>query len=152
MEKSVYSSLIGVFTYNKDLTALEAYKGKIHWRLDTRNELVDIEKMIKKAEELFLRLEDFDKEARAAIAEKLIDYKNDFWPEYDENDENLNWDAVDSGEFNITNEKFQEAITLYDIEINGNEIYCEYDDGDLFGGHRIHTYFNNNFELLRADV
>ncbi len=152
MEKSVYSSLIGVFTYNKDLTALEASKGKIHWRLDTRNELVDIEKMIKKAEELFLRLEDFDKEARAAIAEKLIDYKNDFWPEYDENDENLNWDAVDSGEFNITNEKFQEAITLYDIEINGNEIYCEYDDGDLFGGHRIHTYFNNNFELLRADV
>lgn len=152
MEGSVNSKLIGVFTYNEGLTALEATEGKIHWRIDTRNEFVNVKEMIKKAEELFLRLEDFDKDARAAIAKKLIDYKNNFWPEYDENDENLNWDAVDAGEYSTTLEEFQEAITLYDIQISVNEIYCEYDDGDLFGGHRIHTYFDNNFELLKADV
>ncbi|MGN8230859.1 DUF2262 domain-containing protein [Paenibacillus polymyxa] len=152
MERSVISSLIGVFTYNEDYTALEANEGKIHWRLDVKNGSVDVAEMIKRAEELFLCLADFDRKAKEAIAGELIEYKNDFWPEYDENDENLNWDAVDAGEYNTTNEKFQESITLYDIELNTNEIYCEYDDGDLFGGHRIHAYFDKNFKLLRADV
>ena len=82
----------------------------------------------------------------------MIHYKNDFWPEYDENDEHLNWDAVDAGEYDVTKEKFAEAITLYDIEIRATDIYCEYHDGDLFGGHRIHAYFDNDYKLLSAEV
>ena len=39
----------------------------------------------------YICLEEFDKNAKVAIAEELIEYKNDFWPEYDENDEHLNW-------------------------------------------------------------
>ncbi|MEH7110044.1 DUF2262 domain-containing protein [Bacillus sp. JJ1764] len=152
MEKSIQSRLIGVFTYNDDRKVFEANEGKIHWKLDIRNEFVDVDEMLKKAEKLFSCIEEFDKNAKVSIADKLIDYKNDFWPEYDEDDEYLNWDTVDAGEYDITKEKFQEAITLYDIEIRANEIYCEYDDGDLFAGHRIHAYFDNNYELLRADV
>lgn len=152
MKKSIQSRFIGVFTYNVDLKVYEANEGKIHWKLDIRNELVDVDELLKKAEKLFSCIEEFDKNAKVSIAEKLIDYKNDFWPEYDEDDENLNWDAVDAGEYDITKENFQEAITLYDIEIRANEIYCEYDDGDLFVGHRIHAYFDNNYVLLRADV
>ena len=152
MEKSIQSELIGVFTYNEDRKTFKASKGKIHWILDIRNELVDKNEMIKRAEKLFLFLEEFDQMAKIAITEKLIDYKNDFWPEYDEDDKNLNWDAVDAGEYDVTKEEFAEAITLCDIEIRANDIYCEYDDGDLFGGHRIHAYFDNDYKLLNADV
>jgi hypothetical protein len=90
MEKTIQSKLIGVFTYNEDRKTFETSKGKIHWTLDIRNELVDKNEMIKRAEKLFIFLEKFDQTAKIAIMEKLIDYKNDFWPEYDEDDENLN--------------------------------------------------------------
>lgn len=152
MEKSRRSELIGLFTYNELTGTYEANEGKIHWSIDTRNESVDVGEMLKTAEKLFLCIEEFDQKAKAAIAENLIDYKNDFWPEYDENDENLNWDAVDAGEYDVTKEQFQEAINLYDIVIRVNEIYCEYYDGNLFGGHRIGAYFNSGYELLRANV
>ena len=152
MEKTIQSKLIGVFTYNEDRKTLETSNGKIHWTLDIRNELVDKNEMIKRAEKLFIFLEKFDQTAKIAIMEKLIDYKNDFWPEYDEDDENLNWDAVNAGEYDVTKEEFAEAITLYDIKIRANDIYCEYHDGDLFGGHRIHAYFDNDYKLLNADV
>ncbi|MEO4054723.1 DUF2262 domain-containing protein [Solibacillus sp. CAU 1738] len=152
MEKSIKSELIGVFTFSEDCKEYQQNEGKIHWSLDIRGEYIDINKMIKRAEKLFVCIEEFDKKAKVAIAEKLIDYKNDFWPEYDENDENLNWDAVDAGEYNVTKAEFEEAIILYDIKIRANDIYCEYYDGDLFGGHRIHTYFDNDYNLLSADV
>lgn len=96
---------------------------------------------------LYINLEEFDKGAKKAISTELINYKNEFCPEYDENDENLDWDAVDAGEFNITLEKFEETITLYDISIGTSEIYCEYQDGGLFGGHRIHAYFDHDYKL-----
>ena len=152
MEKSIQSELIGVFTYNEDRKMFEARIGKVHWKLDIRNEWVDKNKVVKRAEKLFIFLEEFDQKAKIAITEKLIDYKNDFWPVYDEDDENLNWDAVDAGEYDITKEEFAEAITLYDIEIRADDIYCEYHDGDLFGGHRIRAYFDYDYKLLNVDV
>ncbi|MED4531963.1 DUF2262 domain-containing protein [Metabacillus fastidiosus] len=152
MEKSIKSELIGVFIFNADCKVYEQNEGKIHWQLDIRDEHADVNEMIKRAEKLFLRIEEFDKKAKAAIAEKMIDYKNDFWPQYDENDENLNWDAVDAGEYDVTKEEFKAAITLYDIIVRASDIYCEYDDGDLFGGHRIHTYFDNDYNLVSADM
>lgn len=152
MEKSIKSELIGVFTYNEEMKAYEAHEGKIHWKLDISHEGVDVKEMAKSAEKLFLRLEEFDKNAKKAIAEKLIAYKNDFWPEYDEDDENLDWDAVEAGEYDVTKEQFEKALTLYDIIIRANDFYCEYDDGDLFGGHRIHTHFDYDGKLLSAEV
>lgn len=152
MGKSKQSELFGVFTYNEVRKTLEASKGNIHWILCICGESVDENEMIKRAEELFLCIEEFDQMAKIAITRKLIDYKNDFWPEYDENDENLNWDAVDAGKYDVTKEEFAEAITLFDIKFRANDIYCEYDDGALFGGHRIHAYFNNDYKLVTADV
>ncbi|MDP7981486.1 DUF2262 domain-containing protein [Bacillus sp. WLY-B-L8] len=149
MGKSIKSELIGVFAFNETCKAYQQNKGKIHWQLDISNEYVDVNEMIKRAENLFLCIEEFDKKAKVAIAEKLIDYKNDFWPEYDEH---LNLDAVDAGEYDVTKEEFEKEITLYDIQIRANDIYCEYHDGDLFGGHRIHTYFDNDYKLLSAEV
>src|SRR5690606_4565593 len=99
MEQSIKSELIGVFTYNEECKIFELRKGKIHWILEIKSELIDKKEMIQKAEKLFLILEEFDQKAKIAIAEKLIDYKNEFWPEYDEDNENVNWDAVDAGEY-----------------------------------------------------
>ena len=152
MEKIIQSESMGIFTYNEDTKTFEANKRKIHWQLNIIDELVNQNEMLKRAEALFLVLEEFDRKAKIAIAEKLIDYKNDFWPEYDENDENLNWDAVDAGEYNVTKEKFAEAIILYNIEFRADDIYCEYNDGDLFGGHRIHAHFDNDYKLLNTEV
>lgn len=149
MEKTIKSELIGVFAYNEDSKTFEASKGKIDWKLDISNEMVDKNEMLKRAERLFIFIEEFDQTAKMAITKKLIDYKNDFWPEYDEN---LNWDAVDAGEYGVTKEEFVEAITLYEIEIRVNDIYCEYHDGGLFGGHRIHAHFDYDYKLLNADV
>nr|WP_073569524.1 DUF2262 domain-containing protein [Bacillus pacificus] len=100
----------------------------------------------------YICLEEFDKNAKVAIAEELIEYKNDFWPEYDENDEHLNWEAVDAGEYDITKETFEKSITLMDIVMRENDIYCEYNDGDLFGGHRIHASFDYEHNLLDAEI
>ena len=51
----------------------------------------------------------------------------------DENDEHLDWDAVDAGEYDMTKETFEQSITLMDIVMRENDIYCEYNDGDVFG-------------------
>ena len=152
MKMNITSELIGIFTYNDFTKSYEQNEGKIHWTLKIENEIDDVTIIIKKAEKLFNCIEEFDKKAKEAIADELIDYKNDFWPEYDENDINLDWDAVDAGEYNVTKDKFVELITFHDIEIGENDIYCEYNDGDLFGGHRIHACFNNDYQLLSADV
>lgn len=143
---------MGVFIYNEISEAYEQKDGKIHWTLDIQNECIEPSEMIKRAEELFLYIEKFVGKAKVAIAGTLLDYKNDFWPAYDENDETLDWDAVDAGKYDMSKEEFIESITLCDIQIRGNGIYCEFDDGDLFGGHRIHAYFDNNYALLKADV
>ncbi len=127
-------------------------KGKVHWELDVRNEHVHVYEMIKRAEKLYICLEEFDKNAKVAIAEELIEYKNDFWSEYDENDKHLNWEAVDAGEYDITKETFEKSITLMDIVMRENDIYCEYNDGDLFGGHRIHASFDYEHNLLDAEI
>lgn len=152
MKRTIESKLIGVFVYNDNFKSYRQDEGEIHWSLDMRDENSDVNEMLKRAEKLFICIKEFDKKAKLAIAERLIDYKNDFWPEYDEDDENLDWDAVDAGEFDVTIEKFVEKITLYDIKIKANNIYCEYHDGDLFGGHRIHAHFDNDYNLLSADV
>lgn len=152
IEKSIRSEVIGVFTYHEVCKVYEQHEGGIHWTLDSRDGCADVHEMIKRAEKLFLCIAEFDKRAKVAIALALIDYKNDFWPEYDADDEKIDWDAVDAGKYDVTTEKFAETITLYDVEIRVNGIYCEYDDGDLFGGHRIHAYFNDHYELLKADV
>ncbi|AJS58817.1 DUF2262 domain-containing protein [Paenibacillus sp. IHBB 10380] len=152
MDRVIKSELIGVFVYEGISKAYSHKGGDIHWSLDMRDESADFNEMMKRAEKLFLCIQEFDENAKLAITDKLINYKNDFWPEYDENDESLNWDDVDAGKYDVTKEKFERAITLLDIVINDNNIYCEYDDGGLFGGHRIHVYFNNKYKLLSADI
>ena len=47
----------------------------------------------------------------------MINYKNDFWPEYDENDEHLNWDAVDAGEYDITKENSQKQLRSMKLKL-----------------------------------
>ncbi|WP_256762148.1 DUF2262 domain-containing protein [Cohnella sp. WQ 127256] len=152
MDRVIRSELIGAFVYEGISKAYSHKDGYIHWSLGMKNELADINEMMKRAEKLFACIQEFDENAKIAIADKLINFKNDFWPEYDENDESLNWDEVDAGKYDVTKEVFGKLITLLDIVINENNIYCEYNDGELFGGHRIHVYFNNEYELLSADI
>ncbi|WP_436866211.1 DUF2262 domain-containing protein [Bacillus fungorum] len=152
MEKSIKSELIGMFIFNETFQTYEQNEGKLHWGLDTGNECVHVHEMMKRAEKLYICLEEFDRKAKVAIAEELIEYKNDFWLEYDENDEQLNWDAVDAGEYDMTKEIFEKSITLMDIVMRENDIYCEYNDGDLFGGHRIHASFDDEYNLLDTGI
>lgn len=152
MDKIVKSDLFGVFEFNSDYMAYEHNGRKIKWILKLEKERDDVNNLMLKAEKLFTDVGVFDKIAKRSIAVKLIDFKNDFWPEYDENDEELDWDAVDAGEYDVTIEKFEGLISLHFIEVRSNYIYCEYYDGDLFGGHRIHASFDYNYNLIHAEL
>ena len=60
--------------------------------------------------------------------------------------------AVDAGEYDMTKETLEQSITLMDIVMRENDIYCEYNDGGVFGGHRIHASFDNQYNLLAAEI
>ncbi|MFC7680776.1 DUF2262 domain-containing protein [Paenibacillus sp. GCM10028914] len=152
MELNIRSRLIGIFKFNSDYMGYECKEGKIDWILKLESKSTDVNELINKAETLFVEMDRFDHLAKSGIAEKLIDYKNDFWPEYDENDSDLDWDAVEAGDYDVSKEKFEELINLCFIEIRSNEIYCEYNDGDMFGGHRIHVYLDYQFNVINAEL
>ncbi|MBM6387565.1 MAG: DUF2262 domain-containing protein [Paenibacillus sp.] len=152
MEKSIHSELIGTFIY-EDLSRAYTYeKGPVHWTLEILDDKANIYEMMQRAENLYKVLYEFDKQAKVSIADELTSYKNDFWPEYDEDDEHLDWDDVDAGKYDVTPETFAASIKLLDIVIRNEDIYCEYDDGELFGGHRIHAYFDNDHRLRSAEI
>ena len=52
----------------------------------------------------------------------------------------------------MTFEKFVSSITLYDVVISKEVINCEFYDGDLFGGHRIHATFSHDLKILEASI
>ncbi len=152
MKKTITSEWMGIFTFDEGNKSYWLDQGGRRWSIEVLDGQVDVQALLKRAEKLFHCIEQFDQEAKRAIAERLVHYKNDFWPVYDENDEKLDWEAVDAGEYDVTPEAFEEAITLCDIQIAPNHIYCEYKDGDLFGGHRIHASFGKDYKLISADV
>lgn len=152
MKHTISSKQMGIFTFDEAVKSYHLEIEGIRWNLDVSHEQAAVHILLEKAERLFLNIGSFDRQSKKAIAERLIDYKNDFWPEYDEDDEELDWDAVDAGDYNVKQEAFEAAITLCDIQISTDSIYCEYTDGDLFGGHRIHAYFEEDYKLISADV
>ncbi|MFK0523826.1 DUF2262 domain-containing protein [Paenibacillus illinoisensis] len=152
MEKSIHSELIGTFIYEELSRAYTYEKGPVHWTLEISDDKANIYEIMQRAENLYRVLHGFDKQAKVSIADELTSYKNDFWPEYDEDDEHLDWDEVDAGKYDVTPETFAASIKLLDIVIRHEDIYCEYDDGELFGGHRIHAYFDNDHRLRSAEI
>ncbi|WP_433942799.1 DUF2262 domain-containing protein [Paenibacillus sp. SN-8-1] len=152
MEKIVTVNGIGHFTYSREQNSYIHNEGLVHWALKLEDESTDVDVLVNKAKLLVSEFERFEQLAKIEIAEELLEYKNDFWPAYDENDVQLDWDAVDAGEYDVTIEQFVELISLLFIEIRSSEIYCEYLDGDLFGGHRIHAYFNDDYKLIKAEI
>ena len=151
MNSSIYSDALGLFSYDETTKNFRNCQGKICWSLNSNN-TVDANQLLLVAERLFSSIELFHNQVRTSVAAYLLDYKNDFWPEYDENDPTLSWEAVDAGEYNITHEKFVSSIILCDVVISKEVINCEFDDGDLFGGHRIHATFSNDLRLLEASI
>ncbi|WP_153979642.1 DUF2262 domain-containing protein [Paenibacillus xylanilyticus] len=152
MEKSIHSELIGTFIYEELSKAYTYEKGPVHWTLEISDDKANFYEIMQRAENLYRVLHEFDKQAKVSIADELTSYKNDFWPEYDEDDEHLDWDEVDAGKYDVTPETFAASIKLLDIVIRHEDIYCEYDDGELFGGHRIHAYFDNDHRLRSAEI
>ncbi|WP_342566658.1 DUF2262 domain-containing protein [Psychrobacillus sp. FSL K6-4046] len=151
MNSSIYSDALGLFSYNETTKNFENYKGNIHFILNSIN-IGGAKELLIGVEKQFSTVEVFEQHVKTSVAENLLDYKNDFWPEYDENDPNLNWEAVDAGEYNITLKEFVSSISLSDVVINKHAIYCEFYDGDLFGGHRIHATFSRDLKLLKANI
>lgn len=152
MERIIRSEIIGNLKFKRDYMAYESNEGKINWKIKLESESTNVNELINIAEKLFVEIDRFDNHAKKGIANMLIDYKNDFWPEYDENDSGLDWDAVDAGEYNVSKDKFEELLSLCAIEIRTNEIYCEYLDGNMFGGHRIHAYLDYEFNVTNAEL
>lgn len=152
-EKGSIQVSFGIFHYQEDFQSYELDDGKIYWALQPSNEDDhEVRDLIQKAEQLHKDLAAFEPKAKAAIAEELIDYKNDVWLEYDEDDEDLDWDAVDAGEYAVSKEAFAAFMSLLHIDIRTDEIYLEYDDGEMFGGHRIHAHFDFDYNFIKADV
>ncbi|MGF9698507.1 DUF2262 domain-containing protein [Paenibacillus sp. MABNR03] len=152
MDRSIHSEHIGTFSYEEMSKAYTYQEGPVHWALDISDEKVSVHEMMHRAEQIYRVLQEFDMQAKIAIANELTAYKNDFWPEYDEDDEHLDWDEVDAGKYDVTPERFAASIRLLDIVIKYEHIYCEYDDGELFGGHRIHACFENDYRLRSAEI
>lgn len=152
LDRFIQSEVIGSFVYEEMINAYTYQEDLVHWALDVSNETSNIHEMLQRAEKLYGILPEFDNRSKAVIADELTTFKNEFWPEYDENDEELNWDDVDAGKYDVTKERFADAIKLLDIVIVHENIYCEYDDGELFGGHRIHVYYDNNYNLVSAEI
>jgi len=152
LDKSIHSEHIGTFVYEEMSRAYTHEEGSIHWTLEISDDKANVYEMVQRAEKLYKVIQEFDKQARVAIADELTSYKNDFWPEYDENDEHLNWDEVDAGKYDVTPDTFAASIKLLDIVIRNEDIYCEYDDGELFGGHRIHAYFESDYRFRSAEI
>ncbi|MEW4282626.1 DUF2262 domain-containing protein [Priestia koreensis] len=142
------SSIIGIFTCNEQMGWYEQTDGVVRWCIEAEGVLT----LLNKAEQLYRKLGVFDQTAKEAIADKLLSYKNDFWPEYDENDPDLDWDAVDAGAFDVTKDEFVSSLRLYDVVIKKAGVYGEYHDGDLFGGHRIHVTFDEQGRVLEASI
>lgn len=65
MGKSIKSELIGMFIFNETFHTYEQNKGEVHWELDIRNERVHVHEMMKRAEKLYVCLEEFDKKLRS---------------------------------------------------------------------------------------
>lgn len=151
MNSSIYSNALGLFRYDETTKKFKNCAGNIYWSLNSNNTM-DAKQLLLIAESLFSSIEVFHKQVRTSVAAYLLDYKNDFWPEYDENDPTLSWEAVDAGEYNLTQEKFVSSITLYDVVISKEVINCEFHDGDLFGGHRIHASFSHDLKILEASI
>ena len=151
MNSSIFSSALGLFSYDEATKKFKNCEGNIFWSLNSNN-TIDARKLLIIAESLFSSIDIFQKQVGTSVAAYLLDYKNDFWPEYDENDPTLSWEAVDAGEYNITHEKFVTSITLCDVIISKEVINCEFHDGDLFGGHRIHATFSHDLKILEASI
>ena len=54
-----------MFIFNETFQTYEQNEGKVHWELDVRNEHVHVYEMIKRAEKLYICLEEFDKMLRS---------------------------------------------------------------------------------------
>lgn len=152
MDSTIKSQTMGSFVYNKEFNVYENNDGKISYALNMKDDKTDANELMARAEEIFAKYQTFEQLVKPQIARELIDHKNDNWPEYDEDDENLDWDEVDAGKYNVSELKFESLITLLHIHIYPTHIYCEFDDGELFGGHRIHSEFDYEYQLISTDI
>lgn len=121
MNSSISSDAFGLFSYKETTKNFENCKGNIHFSLNNIS-IGSAKELLIGVEKQFSTVEVFEQHVKTSVAENMLDYKNDFWPEYDENDPNLNWEAVDAGKYNITLEEFVSSITLSDVVINKHEI------------------------------
>lgn len=72
------------------------------------------------------------------IAEKLVEIKNKYWCDEDE-------DKI------LTIDEFIDNMKLLYLTIDKKEIYMELNDSGMFGWHRIHGYFDWKLNLKKAD-
>ena len=148
MNINLESKLLGVFTYNEYINSYERNDGKIHWKLRTVKESDNVYLLLKKAEDLFQGIDEFDEKAKIAIAEEFFGNEIERLLDYDEN--NMKLDSAVNENYMIR-DKIIKLLTLHDVEIEEKGICCKYYGGDCFEGLIITAYFDNEYQLLSAE-
>ena len=152
-ENSFTDPQFGEFTLEKPL--YKGYKQSYEKELELECGKVRVSLRTKKCIETFRVLygsfDEFLKNATHFAAEQLIDLANYEWGYIPWKDENP--DASDEDYIMITKEEFTERISLRYLDFKeNNEYYLEYDDGNIFLGHRIHVHGNLEAGFIEANI
>ena len=100
---------------------------------------------------LYDDIDNFFEKASLFATEQLIDLANYEWGYFPWRDENPN--ASDDDYIKLTKEDFAKKIKLLYLDIReNNEYYLEYDDGNIFSGHRIHVSGNLEMGFIEANI
>ena len=139
---------VGEFTLNRNYNWFE---GKVDWLGGQADVLVDVEEGADDAPELFAKLEamvanaaEWDCRVRDCAADELLEGANDWQADSDDEGE-------ESAE--ITREDFKRRIGAPSIHLYGDGTGdFGFGDDDMFYGHFIVVYFDENGEFTEATI
>ncbi len=103
------------------------------------SDINDLKRMIKDSSSVIESDEEWDNKAKNFAATKLLELKNDFW--------------LDEDEEELTHEDFLERLQLETLNIKSDGgLTFWYDDGDLFAGHVLIVEANVNGDFINAEI
>lgn len=140
MQQTITDDYLGILQYNKKFNS---YEGTIKDSLDNEIEFgIDVEdnleELITYTRQLFKKYLNRDDELKLYAASQLLGLYNDVWNETD----------IEITEREFASRMLLEGIT---VECDRNTTFY-YQDGDLFYGHSITVYLDENGNLESAQI
>ena len=140
MQETITDDYLGTLQYNKKN---KSYEGKIKDNLDNKIEFgidtdENLEELIIYTQQLLKKYLNNDDSLKLYAARQLLDIYNDVWNETD---------------IEITEREFASRMLLEGITVYGDRITTfYYQDGDLFYGHSITIYLDEQGNLESAQI